>query len=274
MNTCGFVSRLRSGIKLYVILISASIRSQMQYKVDFIASTLIQALMGAYDFLFIAVILWRFKSLAGWNIHEVGLLYGISRVGWGLYRVFLEEVDQFERYIVRGDFDAILLRPWPSLFVLVSRNVELARVSWVIQGIAIIVISARPLLETEILTWLDLGHVILACIWTACLFSAIGIATASAAFAIVRIEELQVFTQNATSYAALHPLDIYPDWLKYLLLIVIPIGVGNYIPIKYLLGKGGTWLSLVLPGVAAVLSLSFALWLWRLGESRYHSTGS
>lgn len=274
MNMNQFKSKFRSGAKLYFILVSSSIRAKMQYRLDFISSTLIQAVTGAYDFMFIAVILWRFKSIAGWNIYEVGLLYGISRVGWGLYRVFLEEVDQFERYIVQGDFDAVLVRPWPSLFILISRNIELVRMSWVIQGAALIGISLAPLLKSGTLTWPSVGWITLACLYTACLFSAIGIATASAAFFIVRIEELQVFTENATSSAALYPLDVYPNWLKYLLLAVIPIGMGNYIPVRYLLGKGGSWLSLALPGVVAIVSLSVSLALWRLGESRYHSTGS
>jgi ABC-2 type transport system permease protein len=99
-------------------------------------------------------------------------------------------------------------------------------------------------------------------------------ATASAAFKIVRIEELQVFTENASSTATLYPLDIYPGWLRKMLLWVIPLGAGNYVPVRHLLGKGGTWVNLALPPVAAALSLCLATHLWHLGESRYHSTGS
>lgn len=268
------ISRLSAILRLYGILISASLRSRMQYKFDFVASTLIQALMGTYDYLIALVVIWRFKSIAGWDIYEVGLLYSVSRIGWGLYRAFLEEIDQFETYIVSGEFDSILVRPYPSLFVLMTRNFAVNRLSYVIQGSAIMAISARALMASGKLAWAGVAHLVLACLWTAGLFSAVGIATSAAAFVIVRIEELQVFTQNATATATLYPLDIYPRWLKLLLLGVIPLGIGNYVPVRYLLGKGGTWLSLVLPGAVTAVSLALALRLWRMGESRYHSTGS
>ncbi|MEX0974213.1 MAG: ABC-2 family transporter protein [Bacillota bacterium] len=267
-------SRLLSGIRLYWILLSASMRAKMQYKFDFLASSIIQALMGMYDYLIVAVILWKFRTVQGWDIWEIGLLYAVSRVGWGIYRLIGEELDRFETYIVRGDFDSVLIRPWPSLFVLLSRNLDLTRLTWVIQGAAVGWISAAPLLKSGALTWAGVGHLVLASIWTACLYMAVGIATSSAAFKIVRIEELQVFTQNAPGTAVLYPLEIYPGWLRYLLLSVIPLGVGNYIPVRYVLGKGGTWFNLALPPVAAILSLYIAMLLWHAGEAKYHSTGS
>ncbi len=127
-------SRLLAGTRLYWVLASASLRAKMQYKFDFVTSTIIQALMGTYDFFLVAVILWKFREVAGWDIYEIGLLFAVSRVGYGFYRVFCNELEQFEGYIVRGDFDSILIRPWPSLFVLLSRSVDLSRLTWVVQG--------------------------------------------------------------------------------------------------------------------------------------------
>ncbi len=183
-------------------------------------------------------------------------------------------MDRFETYIVRGDFDSILIRPYPSLFVLASRNFAVARLSYVVQGVAVMAISVGHLLAKGVLNWVGVGHLVLSCLWTAVLFCAVGIATSAAAFIIVRIEELQVFTQNATSTATLYPIEMYPSWLRCLLLYCIPVGVGNYIPVKYLLGKGGTWLNLAAPAAAGLLSLAVAVKLWHMGEARYHSTGS
>ncbi len=270
----GSFRRLIGLIRLYALLISAAVRAKMQYKFDFVTSTLLESLMGAYDYMVALAALWRFHTVAGWNIYEVGLLYSVSKIGWGLYRTFLEEVDRFEGYIVRGDYDSILVRPYPSLFVLASRNFALERLSFVIQGAAVMVISLKGLLASGVLSLASVFHLLLAIVWTTLLFSAVGIATSAAAFVIVRIEELQVFTQNATSTASLYPLEIYPAWLRNMLLYVIPLGVGNYIPVRYLLGKGGTWLNLAVPAVVALLSIMLAVWLWRLGETRYHSTRS
>ncbi len=269
-NTSLFCRALR----LYVKLVGASVRSRMQYPFDFIASLLIQAVMVLYDFVLIAVILWRFTSIASWDIYEVGALYAVSRLGFGLYRLFCNELDRFEAYIVRGEFDSMLVRPWPSLLTLLSRNLDLGRMSWIVQGIGVMAVCLPALLRRGSLDmWGAL--MLLACsVLSLALFAAVGLATASAAFWIVRIEELQVFTVHAPGTASLYPLDIYPGWLRNLLLTVLPVGVGNYIPCVYLLGKGGSWLNLVVPPVWAAICLLAAYRLWRLAETRYHSTGS
>jgi ABC-2 type transport system permease protein len=273
-SSTGFASRLSAGLKLYARLISASIRSKMQYKLDFIGATLIQATMSMYDFLFVAAILWRFRFIHGWSIYEVGLLYAISTIGWGVYRVFCNELETFEIYIVSGAYDSVLIRPWPALLVLLSRNLDLSRVTWVIQGLAVGAICVPPLMRSGALTWFGLAQVLLACLWSTLICAAVGLATAAAAFWIVRIEELQVFTQNAPRTAALYPLEIYPQWLRTALLTVIPFAVGNYLPVVYILGKGGTWMNLIWPAAASAASLYAANALWHAGEARYHSTGS
>lgn len=273
-GSSGRVPRALAGARLYWILISASVRAKMQYKFDFLTSVLVQSVTGVYDYMIVAIMLWKFRTVNGWDVYEVGLLYAVSRVGWGLYRIFADEIDRFENYIVRGEFDSVLTRPWPSLFVLLSRNIDLTRLGWIVQGVGLGSYSSGVLLRRGTLGWPAIGHLILACLWTGLMYVAVGTATASAAFKIVRIEELQVFTENASSTATVYPLDIYPGWLRKMLLWVIPLGVGNYVPVRYLLGKGGSWLNLALPPATAALALWAATRLWHLGETRYHSTGS
>lgn len=264
----------RAALRLYWILASASVRATMQYKFDFVTTSIIQAVTGAFDYYLIGVILWKFDTVAGWDIFEIGLLFAVSKIGLGIYRVFSEELEQFERYMIRGDFDSVLIRPYPSLFVLMSRKVDLSRFALALQGIGVAAISVPRLLQTGQLTWGELGFLAMACLASAVLYFVVGLATASAAFWIVRIDELQVFTQNAPATATLHPLEIYPGWLRAVLLSVLPFGVGNYVPVVYLLEKGGTWMNLVWPIVACVAGLAISFRLWHAGEHAYQSTGS
>jgi ABC-2 type transport system permease protein len=239
----------------------------MQYQFDFVSTTVLQGLTGLYDYFLVAVmLLWRFKSIQGWDIWEIGLLYAVSRVGWGLYRTVGEELDKFEGYIVRGDFDSVLLRPWPSLFVLMSRNFDLTKLGWIAQGLAIGIISIARLSSDGRLTVSGTIQLVLACVWSAGLYWAVGVATASAAFKIVRIEELQVFTENATGTATLYPLEIFPNWLRYFLLTVIPLGVGNYIPVRVYPRQGGHVWNLIIPPLVTVLCIWVSNLLWHAGN--------
>lgn len=201
---------LWSVLKLYRKLLSAAIKARMEYRFDFLSSLFIQAAMGAYDFLFIAVMLWRFGNIRGWNIYEVALLFAVSRLAFGLYRTFFSELDRFEYYMVSGDFDALLIRPWPSLLVLLSKDFDLTRINWSIQGMALGSYAVWGLVRQGVLTPLELAYLPVAVAESICLFVAVSLATSACAFWIVRIEELKVFTMNAPSSAALYHWISFP----------------------------------------------------------------
>ena len=106
------------------------------------------------------------------------------------------------------------------------------------------------------------------------LYFAVGLATAGAGFWIVRIDELQVFTMNAPSTATSYPLDIYPSWLRWVFVTLLPLGLGAYVPLRFILDKGGTALDLLWPALACPAAVWAALTLWKTGEAHYTSTGT
>ena len=72
-------------ISLYLKLIGARIRAQMQYKVSFWMDLVGFGLITGMEFAVIAILFGRFHSIGGWSIAEVALLYGLtshhSRIG-------------------------------------------------------------------------------------------------------------------------------------------------------------------------------------------------
>ena len=132
-----------SGLRMYLRLITASLRAQMQYKFDFIVSTLFDGLLQSVDFALLAAIMLRFPEIGGWNIYEIGILYGMAWIAMSLYRTLAPELHNFEEHIIQGTFDGMLIRPWPAVMVLLSRNIEPMRLGGAILG-AIYFLPVRP----------------------------------------------------------------------------------------------------------------------------------
>lgn len=263
-----------AAFRLYFKLVSASLRAQMQYKVDFLVSLSFQAALQAVDFALLAAIMLRFPEIAGWNIYEVGLLYGTASIALSLYRTIAPELHDFDRYIVQGTFDSLLIRPWPTLMVLLSRNLDLQRLGGALQGALIFGISARRLAAEGAIGSMEIWIMAaLALVGTLIPFS-LALITASCAFWFGRSADLQTFTMFAPITASQYPLTIYPGWLRTLLLSILPVGFINYIPIRFLLGKGGSWWSLAASPVAAAAAFLVAYSFWSLGHRHYHSAGS
>ncbi|WP_144701361.1 ABC transporter permease [Fictibacillus phosphorivorans] len=261
-------------MNLYLKLLSGSLRSRMQYKMNFLVSSLSYGLIMAVDFVLLAAILQRFDDIKGWNLYEVGLLYGISSVAITLYRVFCVEVHNFERYMVEGEFDSLLIRPVSPLSLLLTKNIDLSRIGGTIQGVLILVISIIGLKLNNVELFLLLIYLPVTIFSGLVICFSLGLITATIAFWTQRIKDFQTFTLYAPFNAANYPMNIYPGWLKIIFFTVIPVGFMNYTPILFLLNKGGDLWNLALPPLVSIIFLFISLRFWKFGIRHYHSTGS
>ncbi|MBG9795450.1 ABC transporter permease [Paenibacillus dendritiformis] len=260
-------------IRMYALLVRASIRSRMQYKFNFWFSTLMAAIISVVEFLMLAVILLRFGHIKGWTLAEAGYLYAVLSLSKAIYRMFASDVHHLEKYLVTGTLDGLLLRPIPILLALMSQNFSI-RLGEVVQGTAILSICIGTLMQQGQITWTAVPLTLIVILSGAVLLFAIGLLTASFGFWITRIEELQNITEDAARTAAQYPMSIYPSWLQGLLLSIIPVGFANYVPSLYILRNSyGIWLIGLSVLIAAGL-FALALRVWRIGLARYQSTGS
>jgi len=260
-------------LRMYHLLVVASLRSRMQYKFNFWFSSFMAALINVVEFAMLAIILLKFGHIKGWSLAEAGYLYAILTLSKAIYRTVASDVHHLEKYLVSGDLDSLLLRPVPVLLGLMSFNVSF-RIGETIQGIAVLAVSMQALFAAGQLSWTSIPLTFLVILSGSLLLFGIGPLTATVGFWLTRIEELQNITEDAARTAVQYPLSIYPKWMQGLLLTVIPVAFANYVPSLYILrGDGGLWL-LFSAFAAALLVFGAGLVMWRVGISRYQSTGS
>ncbi|MFC0211628.1 ABC transporter permease [Paenibacillus chartarius] len=262
-----------SSLRMYLLLVKASVRSRMQHPFNFVVGTIMAAFVNVIDFALIAVVLRRFGQVQDWSMAEVAYLYGVIVLCKALYRTFASDVHQLEKYLVSGDLDQLLTRPVPVLLALMSQNVTLYTAEPLL-GVTMVAWSLQQLMAAGQVGWAAVPLTLLMVVTGAVILFAIGLATATAGFWITRIRELQVVTEDASKFAAQYPLSLYPKWLQYVLCTLIPVGFANYIPSLYVLrGEPGFWVmgaTALVAGLCLMLSLRF----WRFGLSRYQSAGS
>lgn len=265
---------MREFARAYRILAATSLKSAMQYRFSFIANFFGLGALGFADFVVLAAVIIRFKTIGGWSPWEVAVLYGMSSCALGLFRVIGSEIHDFDKYLVNGELDALLTRPWDPLFVLLSKKVDVNRLGAPTQGLIVAGIGVVHLTGTGAISPLDAALIPLFIINGFLIYSGISVATATIGFWTTRVDDLQPVTIYAPSTAAMYPLTIFPGWLRGLLTSLLPVALTNYIPLTYLLRKGAPWY--VLPGsVGATWVFLWLVWrFWRIGLRRYNSTGS
>ena len=263
-------------VRLYPRLISAQIRSQMQYRASFVAEVVGNFLITSLDFIALAILLTRFAVIGAWTLAEVTLLYGMSAVSFSLAELVVGDFDRFDYLVVRGEFDRVLIRPLGVVFQMMTGAFPLRRFGRMAQGVLALAIAfylLHPIWPLE--KWLFLMVALAA---GSLFFMAIFIVGATTAFWTPQTAELaNIFTYGG-NFMTSYPMHIYEEWMRSVFTFVIPMAFINYYPALYLLDRPDpfglpAWtpfLSPLVSGTVLVVSLA----IWRFGVRHYQSTGS
>ena len=264
-------------LRLYLTLIGARVRAQMQYKVSFWMELLGFGLVTGLEFAAVAILFSRFHAIVGWSIAEVALLYGLTSIAFGLAEMVSRGFDSpFERMMQQGTFDTILTRPIGSFFGVLASEFQLMRLGRMTQGALVLGYACARLP----IAWTPARLLLLplTILSGAAIFTGLVIVGATVCFWTIRTPEvINVFTVGG-SEASSYPLSIYSGWIRNIFLFVIPIAFANYPAALLLLGRADpyglpAWTAWLAP-LAAALFCAIALAFWRIGVSKYTSAGS
>lgn len=265
-------------LAIYFRLIGADVRSQMQYKLSFLTLTVGSFWALFLEFVVILIFFQRFPHLAGWSLGEVGLLYGLASISFGLAEMVCGGFDHFSSLILRGDFDRVLTRPADPFAQVFSQEFQLRRLGRVAQGATALLIAQGLLgLDWTLPKLLYLPVVVAS---GAGLFVAVFVLTATLCFWTVQSnanEVANVFTHGGTEMVS-YPMDIYQGWFRHFFVFVVPLAFVTYFPTLYFLDRpdalGLPYFVRFLPPVVAVAFLALARRVWSFGVEHYQSTGS
>ena len=262
-------------LSLYFHFVKLRIRSQMEYRLSFVVELFAQASVSVIDFFMIALLFNRFKELAGWSLWEVGFLYGMIGICFAVSEMFGRGFDVFQRSIVRGDFDTILIRPLGTFYQVFSHEFLLRRLGRVAQALVVLVIANSQLAIPWSFT--KAGYLLISLVSGTCFFIGLFVIGATSCFwTIQSIEIINIFT-NGGVFMGSYPFSIYRWWFRHFFTFIVPLACVNYFPSLFLLGKieslGASPIGVLLAPFAGFLFLGITILFWRCGVLRYQSTG-
>jgi len=260
---------------IYLRLIGASVRSQMQYRLSFALRSVADCLVVFADFVPIYFLVRRFGGLQDWSFPELALLYGMVEVSWATIEGGLRGFEHFGAYLVQGELDRWLLRPRGVILQIAAHWFELRKLGRIAQGLVVLIAAA---------IWLDLGAAALT--WVVAgvaggvlFFAGVVIFSAASQFwTLGQTSELQNMLTYGGSAALTYPVSIYSKWFRRVVTYGVPLAFVNYFPALAALGRVETsgWPSFVpwLSPFVCLALLVLAQAAFRRGLRRYESTGS
>lgn len=222
------------------------------------------------------VLIDTFQPLAGWTFPQVAFVYGLAQLSHGLMVVFFIQTWFIEQWVVRGEFDRLLLRPLNVYFHLSVVFINFIGLIDLIPGTIIFGYACRQLgFVWSAANTLKLGVIILGAMF---IRAAIYTATGSVAFWTKRSHALVFLNLALLERTTLYPLSIYPYLFQAFLTFLVPIGFISFYPACGFLGQDTrTALPLdlaVWTPLLGLVTMLLAHAVFRAGLRRYESSGS
>ena len=251
--------------RLLGVQLRASLQLAMQYRVEFLVGGAMTLFWLGWN-LVPMVVVWRSRpSIVGWTFPEALLV-----VAWfTLLRGVLEGAVQpslmaVVEHIRKGTLDFVLLKPADAQFLVSTARFEPWRIVDLFGAVGLAVYAFHRLGRAP-----ELAHVGIALLLTlasTALLYALAILVVSAAFWVVRLDNL-IYLFNSIFDAARWPSTVFRGFWKILFTFVIPLALMTTYPALALLGKlGGVTALEALGGAAVFVLFSRLVWLRAIGH--------
>ncbi|MBH1941606.1 ABC-2 family transporter protein [Mobilitalea sibirica] len=241
----------------------------MEYRFDFVLGTIVNLIFSCVGPIMQYLIFTQTKGFPGWNLNQIILFQGILLFVLALKSILWGEVPGYIVSLVRrGDLDRLLLKPFPSIGIILSSGFSANNFGTLISSIFLITYSLFILdLDPRffdvimLLVYIFLGLL---------LFMAMNIILASAIIILINMGRLNEIMESLSRFGQ-YPLEIYSNTLRAVFVGIVPFAIWVNYPSRILLyGFQGSMLYSV---IFCTVFLAGSLCLWSTCLKRYTSGG-
>lgn len=244
----------------------------VEYRASFIIGLFGLLCVNGASLVSISILLSNFPAISGWTFWEISFNYCLFLASLGLHKLFFRNIMNLQEYIVTGQLDLMLVKPYGLFLQLVGYGFSITDSTDFLIGIVGIVISLHSLTIK-----VNLFLIILFLMIGVLIFTLILTIIASLSFFVIRVDRILYATMEVQEAVQHYPLSIYGRPFRYLVSTILPYGFINYYASLILLEKvqGRELMIVVLSYVSIILLLGIvAVVLWKKGRLKYASSGS
>ncbi len=258
-------------MKIYFKSLGMHLKSELEYRVNFILSFLSQILVFFTYYFVILALFTKFDHIKGFSLYEVLFCFSIIQFGFSFNEVFARGVDRFDNLIIQGGFDRLLLRPQNIILQVLCSDSDFVKTCRLIQAVIVMIISLVHLS----ISWnfMRVLTIFLMLVSSCVIFFGIFLVAASYCFYTVQgLEVRNVFTDGG-KHMAQYPIGVFSKGFVLFFTFIIPYAFVNYYPLLYVIGRTNNTLYGFSP-LLVFLYLIPCILIFYSGMKRYASVGS
>lgn len=263
------------GLKRYLSMLLAffrtSVVADMEYRANITAKILTDFLWYFAQLLTFEVLYQHTTTLGGWHLNQLRVFMTLLFVVDALYMIFFSEnLDQIPYKVVRGEVDLLLAKPVDSQFMLSTMRMNTA------YCVNIVLVTAAFFWALSQLDngipWARLPVLLVVIPSGVLVMYATRIIFSAASFFYGNTSQLTLLWFQFYRLGT-RPDVLYPSWLRYVVLTILPMGFVASVPARLLVDEWSWGLPLASLAVG-ISSLAFSRWYWQKALRRYASASS
>ncbi|MCR8630546.1 ABC transporter permease [Paenibacillus radicis (ex Xue et al. 2023)] len=263
--------QLSRHLRLYPSFLKQSIKSHLEYDVDFFMGVFASVSGHLAALIFLTILYQDIPAISGWTRWEVIFLYGLAVLSRAFASTLFQGVWSISGIIAKGELDKLLVRPVSPLFQIMGSTFGVQGLGHLLSGSTMLIFAGFNVG----LIW-TFHHIfwLLVALVSGCLVLV---------SALLIAESITFWTggqQTNLPYLAYqlgelgrYPLEIYPWPVRSLITWVIPFAFGTYYPTAAIFHKPEEQLAVLSP-VMAIFIMFLSIIVWRAGLRSYTGTGS
>jgi ABC-2 type transport system permease protein len=258
-------------IRLYFLIEAQYIKSQMQYRADFLISS-VGMFFSSLATLAVFVLLFNsIPRLAGWSLMEMVFIYAFYMIAISPMQILFDAIWWIRYKVQSGEFIKYYFRPMNIMFYYMSERVDIKGFTQFALGIGLMAYSSVRLG----LVWSP-GKalaLLVALVSASLVLIAIAVMAGSSAFWLVNSYPVLALAWKVREFAP-YPMSIFDGIFRFAFTFILPIGFIAFYPAQFFLRPAEISPVVYLTPVVGVALFALMYKVWELGVNSYSGTGS
>jgi ABC-2 type transport system permease protein len=258
-------------LRLYFIIEAQYIKARMQYRADFIISSIAMLFSSLATLGIFWVILESVPSLAGWTLMEMVFIYAFYMLAISPMQILFDHAWQLRVHVMQGTFLKYYFRPLNMMFYYMSEMFDLKGLTQLVIGAGLLIYAS---IQLNIDWTLTRAALLLITLFSASLVQISIIVTAScAAFWVLDSYPVLGLAWKLREFSP-YPMTIFDGAFRIAFTYVIPIGFVAFYPSQLFLRPEEVSPLIYFSPLVGIGMFALTYWVWTRGVNSYSGTGS
>ena len=262
---------LREYARLYFIIEAQYIKARMQYRADFIISSVGMFFLSLSTLGIFWVLFNSIPNLAGWSFMEMVFIYAFYMIAVSPMQILFDQTWWLRYAVQQGTFAKYYFRPLNMMFYFMSERFDLKGLTQLASGIILLIYASIQLG----IQWSPIKLILLplSLFGAALVVISIVVTAGCAAFWITNAGPVIGLASKLREFSP-YPMSIFDGFFRFAFSFILPIGFVAFYPSQMFLRPEQMSPLIYFSPLVGVLMFALTYWVWTKGVNSYSGTGS